>query len=105
MNSFKENLERMPAIDDLSGLALLDDQGNIIDIIENKPGKQGSLRVYRHLADKYGAINPQAAEEGIALFAEHTEAARSHPGSHPNIDRLLDLISSGSSLQVRLLAA
>ena len=31
-----------------------------------------------------------------------TEAARLHPGSHPNIDRLFHIIDSGEALQVQL---
>jgi hypothetical protein len=57
------------------------------------------------LAARHGAIDAAAAEEGLRLFAEHTEDARQHPGSHPNIDRLFEVIATGKPLGVRLEAA
>jgi hypothetical protein len=47
----------------------------------------------------------QQREEGLQLFAEHTESARAHPGSHPNIDRLQNIIASGQALAVKLVMA
>ena len=86
-------------------MELLDSHGIIAATIENKAGSQGSLRLYRHLADKHGAISPAAAQEGIDLYAEHTEDAEKNPGKHPNIDRLLDLVKSGATLQARIIPA
>ncbi len=65
------------------------------------PGKAGSLAVYHALAAKHGGITVAAAEEGLRLFAEHTEAARAHPGSHPNIDRLFEVLASGQGYTVQ----
>jgi hypothetical protein len=45
-------------------------------VIENKAGSQGSVAVYNHLAQTYGAITPEAARKGLEMFAEHTEDAR-----------------------------
>ena len=47
--------------------------------IANAPGTAGSFRVYAHLAQQYGAINVEAAAEGLAIFAEHTEDASTPP--------------------------
>lgn len=105
MSNFAENLAQLPAADDLSKLELIDSSGNAFAIIENKPGSQGSLRLYRYLAEKWGSINPAAAEEGLAIYAEHTDDAHLNPGKHPNIDRLLEIIASGNSYSVRLTAA
>ena len=41
--------------------------------------------------------------EGIDLYAEHTEDAQNNPGKHPNIDRLLDVIDSDITLQVKII--
>jgi len=101
--NFADNLKRLPPVAHLAALHLLGSEGNVVATIENKPGKAGSLAVYAALAAKHGGITPAAAEEGLQLFAEHTEAARLHPGSHPNIDRLLNLITTGETLQVRLI--
>lgn len=101
MPSFKENLETFPAIDNVSRLELSDAAGNIVAVIENKAGSQGSLRLYLHLAERFGAITPEAAKTGCELYAEHTGDARSNPGKHPNIDRLFDLIERNATLSVR----
>lgn len=103
MKTFQENLTGMPGVEGIEKLELLKDSV-IVATIENKAGSQGSLRVYRHLADKHGAITPAAAQEGIALYAEHTEDARNHPGKHPNIDRLMDMVRNNETLTVRIIA-
>ena len=101
--AFADNLKQLPPITHLAALELLDQQGQVVATIENKPGKAGSLAVYAALAARHGSIDAAAAREGLALFAEHTEDARLHPGKHPNIDRLLAVIESGVSFQVRLI--
>ncbi|HRK40345.1 MAG TPA: DUF2322 family protein [Burkholderiaceae bacterium] len=100
--NFADNLKRLPPVTHLAALHLLNSEGNVVATIENKPGKAGSLAVYAALAAKHGSINPAAAEEGLQLFAEHTDAARLHPGSHPNIDRLFDILATGTTLTVKL---
>lgn len=103
--AFADNLRQLPPVTHLAALELLDDAGQVIAQIPNQPGKAGSLAVYAALAAKHGSITVAAAEEGLALFAEHTEAARQHPGSHPNIDRLLEVIASGKGYTVRTIPA
>ena len=100
--SFAENLADMPLVDDLAGLEL-SALGSPVEVIENKAGSQGSLRLYRYLLNKHGLINAAAAAEGLALYAEHTQDARLNPGKHPNIDRLLEIESGGLPYSVRLL--
>lgn len=102
MNNFAENLAGLESVDHLAGLELLDEQGVVVARIENKAGSQGSLKLYHHLAKKWGSINGEAAAEGLALYAEHTQDALKHPGKHPNIDRLVDRMQRESILCVRL---
>lgn len=102
--AFADNLQQLPSIDHLAELQLLDAAGQMVASIPNLPGKAGSVRLYAALAAKHGSITPAAAQEGLQLFAEHTEAARQHPGSHPNIDRLFAVIESGQALNVQLIA-
>ncbi|PKO63535.1 MAG: DUF2322 domain-containing protein [Betaproteobacteria bacterium HGW-Betaproteobacteria-17] len=83
-------------------IVLTDAAGAEVATLANAPGSAGSFRVYAHLARQYGAINAEAAAEGLALFAEHTEDARAHPGRHPNIDRLIGLMVSGDTLHAQL---
>jgi len=105
MPSFKENLETFPSIDGIARLELINSDGNIDAVIENKAGSQGSLRLYLHLANQFGSITPEAAQQGCELYAEHTEDARLNPGKHPNIDRLFGLIEQGATLSVKSIAA
>ena len=105
MAQFAENLKKLPGISHLAAINLLDAEGNLLISIENKPGSQGSLAVYNHLAQTYGAITPDAAKKGLEIFAEHTEDAHAHPGKHPNIDRLIALIEKGGILRTKHLFA
>jgi len=99
---FADTLKTLP---EFAGdkLVLTDAAGTEVASIANAPGTAGSFRVYAHLAKKYGAINAEAAAEGLAIFAEHTEDASRHPGRHPNIDRLIGLMISGDTLNVRII--
>ncbi len=103
--AFADNLKKLPGISHLAGLQLLGAEGAVVSTIENKPGSQGSLAVYNHLAQTYGAISAEAAAHGLELFAEHTEDARINPGRHPNIDRLLAIVAGGEPLSVKHLFA
>jgi len=105
---FSEILATLPSIDHVAALELSD--GDVLVArLENKPGTAGSVRVYHALALEFGEINAAAAEKGLHLYAEHTSDAKAFPGKHPNIDRLLALISNATdgngaqSLVVRLI--
>ncbi len=99
--SFAENLKKLPGISHLAAINLLDADGNVVAAIENKPGSQGSLAVYNHLAQTYGSINREAARKGLEIFAEHTEDARINPGRHPNVDRLIAVERGAPALRVK----
>lgn len=90
--NFADNLKRLPAVDDIAKLELVDGSGKIVAVLENKPGKAGSLAVYNHLILRHQRLDAAAAREGLELFAEHTPDAKAVPGKHPNIDRLFDVI-------------
>jgi hypothetical protein len=98
---FAENLKALPRISHLAAIELLDAEGAVVATIENKPGQSGSLAVYNHLGQIYGAITVEAAKKGLELYAEHTADAAAHPGKHANIDRLSALIAAGGKLRVR----
>ncbi len=99
--SFAENLKKLPGISHLAAVNLLDNDENTVATIENKPGSQGSLAVYNHLAQTYGSINIDAAKKGLEIFAEHTDDAREHAGKHPNIDRLIAIENGQPALRVK----
>lgn len=103
--TFQDNLKRLPPVDDLARIDLADPNGVVVASIENQAGKQGSLAVYRHLEQTFGVLDADAAQYGMALFAEHTLAARKQPGAHPNIDRLLAIAGGADPLGIRVIAA
>ncbi|SNS45736.1 hypothetical protein SAMN06295912_1078 [Sphingomonas laterariae] len=102
--TFKDNLQQLPPIDGVERIDLIDADGNVVASIANQPGKQGSLAVYQYLAQIFGTLDAQAAEHGLAVFAEHTADARIRPGAHPNIDRLLEIADGGSPLRIQIVA-
>ena len=101
MANFAENLEKLENVDAFRLMKLFGEDGEVAAVIENIPGSSGSFRVYYHVALKWGGVGPKAAEEALALFAEHAEDARAHPGKHPNIDRLLQSIEQDVYYSVR----
>jgi len=101
VSEFAANLKKLPGISHLAAINLLDGEGNVLVVIENKAGSQGALAVYNHLAQTFGAITPDAARKGLELFGEHAEDARMHPGKHPNIDRLLSLVEEKKTLRIK----
>lgn len=103
--TFKDNLQQLPSIDGVARIDLINGEGAIVAAIENQPGKQGSLAVYQYLHRHFGTLNAEAAEAGLAIFAEVTVDARSRPGAHPNIDRLLEIASGGSALRIEVVSA
>lgn len=98
---FSENLKKLPRTSHLAEIRLYNAAGEIVATIENKSGSQGSLAVYNHLAQTYGAITSEAASKGLEIFAEHTDDARAHPGRHPHIDRLLAIVETGETLRCK----
>jgi len=101
---FKDNLAQLPAIDGIARIDLVDTSGTVVASIENVQGKQGSLAVYHYLQQVFGKLDAQAAEHGLAVFAEHTADARKRPGAHPNVDRLLIVAAGGEALRIQVVA-
>lgn len=104
--SFADNLKQLPGVSHLAALQLIDAaDGSVVACIEHRTGQIGSLAVYNHLAQLFGAITPEAARKGLELYAEHVEDARANPGKHPNIDRLLELQATPRKLRVKQIFA
>jgi len=101
MPIFSENLAQLATVDGYAQMNLLGENGVPQGVIENKPGSQGSFRVYYHVAQKWDGLGPEAAREALDLFAEHTDDARQNPGKHPNIDRLFQVIEQNIHYTVR----
>lgn len=103
--TFKDNLRQLPTIDGVQRIDLVDRTGAVAANIKNEPGKQGSIAVYQYLKLIFGILDAEAAEHGLAVFAEHTADARNHPGTHPNIDRLLAIAAGDAPLNIKIIAA
>ncbi|MDH3326854.1 MAG: DUF2322 family protein [Gammaproteobacteria bacterium] len=105
MSQFKKNIESLPSVDQLAGLEIMAVNSELpIVVIQNKPGKSGSLAVYNYLHNKFGGVTPESALCGLELFGEYTEEAKLNPGSHPNIDFLIGVINEDMEYQIKLIA-
>jgi hypothetical protein len=103
MQKFSEVLLTLDSADEVQRIELYHENGKAAGVIENKPGSQGSVKVYNHLYKMYGAITLDAAVEGLSLYAEHTEDAENCPGKHPNVDRLLNVLENEAPLKVKII--
>ena len=91
MSTFAENLKTIPTVENTVILRLYNEREELVSIIPNIPGRQGSIRVFQHLADAKGQINFEAAKEGLRLFGEHVEDAQKNPEKHQKLELLLGL--------------
>ena len=98
--SFKQVLNVLPDIEHIDKINLYDQNDNLVVVIENMQGTQGSLKVYFYLYKNFKEINVSAAQKGLELFSEHTAVAKKNPGSHPNIDRLFNIVKTNDTLRV-----
>ncbi len=103
MQKFSDNLLTLDSAEHVKRIELYDAAQQPAGVIENKPGTQGSIKVYHHLFKVFGEINSDAAVEGLALYAEHTLDAEDHPGKHPNIDRLLTVLDKDQTLTIKII--
>ena len=91
MKTFAENLKSIPTTKNTVLLRLYNERDDLVSIIPNIPGRQGSIQVFQHIADKKNVINLEAAKEGLRLFGEHVEDAQKNPGKHQKLELLLGL--------------
>lgn len=102
MQKFKDILLALDNSDHIDRIEIYKNN-TLIDAIENKPGSQGSIKVYQHIAKKFGAITIDAAIEGLNLYSEHTKDAQKNPGKHPNVDRLFFVMQSEEPLELKII--
>jgi hypothetical protein len=103
MQKFSDVLLTLDSVDEVQRIELYYENGEPAGAIENKPGSQGSVKVFHHLYKMYGGITLDAAVEGLALYAEHTEDAENCPGKHPNVDRLINVLENEEPLTVKVI--
>ena len=102
MQKFSDVLLTLDNTDHVQRIELYHEDGSVAGVIENKPGSQGSVKVFHHLYKMYGGITLDAAVEGLSLYAEHTEDAENCPGKHPNVDKLIDVLENEAPLTVKV---
>ncbi|MSP86316.1 MAG: DUF2322 family protein [Methylotenera sp.] len=102
MQKFSDVLQTLEDATHVQRIEFFNGDGSPAGVIENKPGSQGSVKVYYHLYRMYGEISLDAAVEGLSLFSEHTSDAENCPGKHPNVDRLLNLLEDEQPLTVKV---
>ncbi|QIW15624.1 hypothetical protein A4G20_04405 [Pasteurellaceae bacterium RH1A] len=99
---FKDYLATFPAIEHLSGLDVLNEQGEVVHHIPAIEGKLGSLKLYNTLAEKFAnKLDKTAACQGLEWFAEHVADAKENVGKHPNIDLLFKVEKEALSYQLK----
>ena len=103
MKNFNATLETFENIDHIKEIKLFNSCGHESGCILNKPGAQGSIKLYNHLFLVFGELNTNAAIEGLDLYCEHVIDAKKNPGKHPNIDRLLDIIKTKETLRIEII--
>lgn len=100
--TFQDHLAQMPDIAHLSGLSVLDEQGNTVHHIPAVEGKLGSLKLYHALAQQFsGSLNAAAAAQGLLWFADFLDDAAANPGKHPNIDLLQRVQAENLTLRLQ----
>lgn len=102
MQKFSDVLQTLDDASHVQRIELFNHDGSSAGVLENKPGSQGSVKVYYHLFRMYGEISLDAAVEGLSLYAEHTDDAENCPGKHPNVDRLLNILEDEKPLSVKV---
>lgn len=103
MQKFSDVLLTLDSADEVQRIELYHENGTLAGSIDNKPGSQGSVKVFYHLYKMYGEISLDAAVEGLALYAEHTEDAENCPGKHPNVDRLINVLENEEPLTMKVI--
>ena len=105
MQKFSDVLLTLDSADEVQRIELFEEDGTLAGHIDNKPGSQGSVKVFYHLYKMFGGITLDAAVEGLALYAEHTEDAENCPGKHPNVDRLINVLENEAPLTMKVITA
>jgi len=91
----------LPDVSHIDRLELFAEDYTPVAVIENRDGERLSLQIYYQAAQTFGGIGPKAANSALLRYGSHAEDARRHPGKHPNIDRLFDVIINERHLSVK----
>jgi 2,3,4,5-tetrahydropyridine-2,6-dicarboxylate N-succinyltransferase len=91
MSSFEENLKSVPFSDKTVLLRIFNSKDELMGVLPNFPAKQGSLRVFAHVANAQDHIGRNEANAALQLFGEYVERAKQNPGVHQKLELLLNL--------------
>lgn len=72
-------------------------------VVVNRDGKRASFRIYEHVARNSGGVfGREAAREALNVYGDVAFEAIGAVGSHPAIDWLLSVVSSGREFVVKI---
>ncbi|MBT5097667.1 MAG: DUF2322 family protein [Proteobacteria bacterium] len=77
---------------DINAITFKKNDDGRIHRVENKPGKQVSLKILRAVTLNSGMLGAAEAEQGLVLFGDYVTDEQASPNAHPNIRLLLDTI-------------
>jgi len=104
--TFAENLAQMPEINDVIGIALIETSWQhrlkkILGVAKLAPERAhithetpDLLRLFYYLASTMGELNKSSARRAYELLADQAAHAQQHPGQHPALAALLEVLSA-----------
>lgn len=98
---FLENLEQFPSIEHVERIEF-HQNGRLLSEVKNADGQKGSLALYFYLFKTMGVLDVSTAKRGLELYAEHTQDAKTTPGKHPNIDRLILIEATNQPMEMKV---
>jgi len=101
MKNFTENLLSIPKNKKTVLIRVYNERDDLVSIIPNIQGKDGSVQIFEHISDTRGNINFESAKQGINLYGENIDDAKKNPGKHKNLE-LLTSINQNENLRISI---
>lgn len=100
-NNFSTDYYYLPSTDHIKRLTLKNAHSGETTILENKPGKHASVKILFNIANTNNLrISSREAQNGLLLFGDYVIEEKQHPGAHPNIRLLMDIIENKEAWSV-----
>ena len=102
---FGKNFGQIPDLAHIASCTLTNMQTSEQYVIENKPGKQASLKIMHSISQPNNLITPEQARVGLELYGDYVKEELQVPNSHPNIRLLMNCIECGNHFRLEFLSA
>ncbi len=100
-NNFSPDYYDLPSTDHISRLIMTNSHSRETTILENKPGKQASVKILFNIANSNNMhISAGEAQHGLLLFGDYVLEETQQPGAHPNIRLLMDIVENKEAWSV-----